>query len=171
MTFLERLMAKTDRDEQTGCWNYTGYLQDGYGRARLPVHKRGIRGRKVLVHRYVYEQTIGVVPDGMELDHLCRNRACCNPDHLEPVTSRENTLRGHWGVLHTHCVNGHEMTPGNTLWRQRNDRPAGKQRICRECQEQRDREYYAAKRADPAKWEAELARTREAKRRARRKSA
>lgn len=49
----------------------------------------------VLAHRYAYELLVGPIPDGLQLDHLCRVRACCNPDHLEPVTNRENVIRGH----------------------------------------------------------------------------
>jgi HNH endonuclease len=72
----------------TGCWIWTGELnRNGYGRM-------WINGRRVMVHRHVYEALVGPIPDGAVLDHTCRNRACCAPHHLEPVTVRENTLRG-----------------------------------------------------------------------------
>jgi hypothetical protein len=70
-----------------GCWVWTGCTVKGYG----TVH---FRGRKWMAHRLVFELLREPVPDGMQLDHLCRNPSCVNPDHLEIVTSRENTLRG-----------------------------------------------------------------------------
>lgn len=75
-------------DETTGCWVWQRCLNAyGYGQMR-------VGGKAWLAHRYYYEQTCGPIPDGLELDHLCRNRACVNPDHLEPVTRSVNTLRG-----------------------------------------------------------------------------
>lgn len=65
------------------------------------------------VHVVVWEHTYGAKPEGMELDHLCRVPACCNIEHLELVTHRENMRRGRWGTA-THCIHGHEFTPENT---------------------------------------------------------
>lgn len=71
-----------------GCWVWTGRLnRNGYGRVWW-------QGREPVVHRVVWELLIGPIPKGLVLDHLCRNRACCNPGHLEPVTQRENVVRG-----------------------------------------------------------------------------
>lgn len=112
-----------------GCWIWTGPCAKGYG--RVSVREAGSR-RSMQIHRYAYEQLVGPIPDGLQLDHLCRNRACCNPAHLEPVTSRENTLRGTNQVARqaaaTHCVHGHEFTPENTYVE-----PGGR-RKCRTCQ-------------------------------------
>jgi hypothetical protein len=69
------------------CWEWTGRTDQGYGRV-------SIGGRQLRAHRVVYERLVGRVPDGLVLDHLCRNRGCVNPDHLEPVTNEENIRRG-----------------------------------------------------------------------------
>lgn len=83
----------------------------------------GGRNRFTHSHRFAYELLVGPVPEGMQLDHLCRNRWCCNPEHLELVTPRENTLRGVGpsavNAVKTHCKNGHEFTPENTRVDQR----------------------------------------------------
>jgi hypothetical protein len=85
--FDDDLRAKYDVDPDTGCWVWNSpTLVNGYGQVR-----RG--GRSWLAHRYIYEQTFGPVPDGLDLDHLCRNIRCVNPDHLEPVTHAENMRR------------------------------------------------------------------------------
>jgi len=91
-----------------GCWLWTAGKSAGYGRSRYE------RGKTRRAHRRVYELLIGPVPEGLELDHLCRNRACCNPWHLEPVTHRENILRGESPMAlcakKTTCVAGHPFS-------------------------------------------------------------
>lgn len=83
-----QLRMRLSEDPETGCWVWTGRLnRNGYGRAWW-------KGREPVAHRAVWEAILGTIPTGTVLDHLCRNRACCNPKHLEPVTVRENTLRG-----------------------------------------------------------------------------
>ncbi len=72
-----------------GHWLWRGGLtSDGYGRWQLTDSRR-----KVLTHRFIYEELVGPIPDGLEIDHLCEIHNCCNPDHLEPVTSQENKRR------------------------------------------------------------------------------
>jgi len=95
-----------------GCWQWTGATnKGGYGSLRW-------EGRFPYAHRVVYELLVGPIPKGMQLDHLCRNRACVRPDHLEPVTCRENVLRGDGiaanNARKTHCPQGHEYTEENT---------------------------------------------------------
>lgn len=96
------------------CWLWTGAADHfGYGRF-------GHNGRVVLTHRFSYESVRGPVPAGTELDHLCRNPRCVNPAHLEPVSHRENVVRGARANKET-CRNGHPMTPENiTAWSARN---------------------------------------------------
>lgn len=114
--FIQERIAEQDAGYSTHCWAWQGYLRsDGYAEADLG---RGI-GR-VRIHRLSYEVFVGLIPDSLVLDHLCLNQACCNPEHLEPVTSAENTRRAHAlkhshsGNPETHCGNGHERTPDST---------------------------------------------------------
>lgn len=84
----EKVLLGARIDDATGCWNWTRTIQpNGYGRI-------SIDGRLVYVHRAAYEAFVGPIPDGLDIDHLCRNRRCCNPEHLEAVTRRTNLLRG-----------------------------------------------------------------------------
>lgn len=114
-------------DEVTGCWNWTGPINyDGYAYARIDG------GRPCRVHRAYYERLVGPIPEGLVIDHLCRNRRCVNPAHLQPVTNRENLLRG-IGIAavaasRTHCPQGHEYSPENTYVS-----PRGGYRQCRAC--------------------------------------
>lgn len=110
-----------------GCWEWQGYRY-GNGYAAMSW-----QGTQQLLHRLAYEYFVGAIPPGMQLDHLCRIRHCVNPEHLEPITSRENTRR----AMRTHCVNGHEFTPENTYT------PADGKRYCRECRRRRVKEYQA----------------------------
>jgi len=88
---LEKALQRYIVDEETGCWLWTGATRGGYGRLKLTDHGM------MQAHRASYEFHKGKIPEGMCLDHLCRNRSCINPDHLEPVTIQENIRRGEAG--------------------------------------------------------------------------
>jgi HNH endonuclease len=107
------------------CWVWPGRIDsDGYGRL----------GHRQLAHRAVYVAARGPIPANYEIDHLCMNRACFNPDHLEVTTHSENT---HRAVLsRTHCKRGH-------LWNQENTytRPLDGSRFCRTCNLENTRSY------------------------------
>lgn len=132
-TFPARLFAKIDASGV--CWEWTGALNKGYG-----VIGRGARGTGLeQAHRAVWTLLVGPIPDGMTLDHLCRNRPCCMPDHLEPVTSVENVRRGYGPgsghyVERTVCKNGHPWTP-EVYWQKG-------YRLCKTCISIRSAERY-----------------------------
>lgn len=118
-----RFFGYVTRDEG-GCWIFELLSRDGYGRFWF-------KGKQMRAHRWAFEFLVGPIPDGFVLDHLCRNRACVNPDHLEPVTQRINTLRGETlpaqNILKLLCVRGHRLDGDNLR------RDAKGRRRCREC--------------------------------------
>lgn len=112
----------------SGCWEYQGALTHGYGMIR-----DSRAGKNMMAHRAVWEHLRSSIPEGYQIDHLCRNKRCVNPDHLEPVTASENTRRGLAPVLgsihnssKTHCPQGHAYDEENTY------RNNGR-RACRTC--------------------------------------
>lgn len=140
-TLVERFCHKV-AFAANGCWEWAGSRSDtGYGNMQVGSGK--VRN----AHRLSYEMFIGPVPDGLELDHLCRNRGCVNPAHLEPVTRTTNILRGNGPAIRkarTHCKNGHPFDAENTI--------LAPHRICRACKNQRNAAYKrrSAQRQQPA---------------------
>jgi len=86
-SFAERLMSRYDVDPSTGCWQWTGTLMSG-GYGQIARH-----GRNTTAHRAMWEHLRAPIPPGETIDHLCLNRRCVNPDHLEVVTYSENNYR------------------------------------------------------------------------------
>lgn len=118
------------------CWIWNGTICDGYGRFRID-------GKDVFAHRWSYELLRAEIPPSLRIDHLCRNRACVNPWHLEPVSQRENVLRGEGvpalNARKTHCNSGHEFTYANTYV----DPDGGREcRICRAARQRRFESKY-----------------------------
>lgn len=125
-----RFWEKVDKDDPGGCWIWRGATgHAGYGVFRGP-------DRNVGAHRFAYEDVAGPIPEGLELDHLCRTPLCVNPAHLEPVTHAENMARGSIAAK-THCKHGHAYTSENT------GRNPNGTRYCRAC----NRERYHRRRA------------------------
>lgn len=134
---LDRLMDKFTM-QPSGCWIWQG-SQNGVGYGELRFGKV-----KKYAHRLMYELFNGPIPGGQQIDHLCRNRSCVNPMHLEAVSASVNVRRAmpyRIDTHKTHCSNGHEYTIENSY--QRKD---GKGRNCNECVRTRAREYQKRKR-------------------------
>lgn len=116
------------------CWEWdVPHPKSGYG----TIWDSDLQ-KNVLAHRWAYTHMVGPIAPDKEIDHLCRNRRCVNPAHLEPVTGRENTRRGFWGTR-TECSHGHPFTPENT------GRNKKGQRFCRSCKRISDRRSRARK--------------------------
>ncbi len=123
MTLSERMESKIEKITESGCFIWlASTTRCGYGQIR--VNKKNLSA-----HRVAYEIARGPIPQGLDLDHLCRVRCCVNPDHLEPVTRFENSIRGE-RATRTHCPRGHEYTDSNTYYHRRGHQS---HRICRVC--------------------------------------
>jgi hypothetical protein len=112
-----KLWEKMAVARDTGCWEWRGFIRNGYGTSRIHGSKN--------VHRWAYIFWHGRDPDGLDVSHLCHNRRCCNPDHLVAETRRDNMQRS-GPATRTHCPYGHPYDEDNTY---RNERG----RTCRAC--------------------------------------
>lgn len=124
----QNFWSKVRECPSTGCWLWQACIQrDGYGQF-------AVGRRRVLSHRLAYTTLVGPISAGLEIDHLCRVRECCNPTHLEPVTRQVNVDRGNSGLhnaVKTHCPKGHAYDGAN-LWMTHTERGTPK-RVCRAC--------------------------------------
>lgn len=122
---LDRFWSKVDKSGD--CWEWTAATSGGYGRF-------GMDGRSWRAHRVAYILILGEFPEGLELDHLCRNKRCVNPAHLEPVTHHVNVLRGECPsarrARRTLCIRGHALGPVRAY-------PSGAKRQCDICEAER----------------------------------
>lgn len=122
----DQLSAKIEPEPTSGCWLWTAATDPkGYGRVGIPGTRRA-----GLAHRIIYELLVGPIPDGLEMDHLCRNTSCVSPWHLEPVTRLVNVRRGNGGqywATKTECPKGHPYDEANTSINGRGSREC---RIC-----------------------------------------
>lgn len=138
-TVEERFWAKVQGGDVTSCWIWkAAILHNGYGQFRA-------NGVAMKAHRWAYETLRSEIPAGLVIDHLCRNRACVNPWHLDPVSIKTNVLRGvgHTArnATKTHCPQGHAYDEINTY-----TSPTG-WRKCRECTRTLNAQSKRAKRA------------------------
>jgi hypothetical protein len=146
----ERLL-RNRRIVESGCWEWRGGVHpNGYASTNVGSRAGGAKRRRVYVHRLAFELWRGEIPDGLDLDHLCRNRRCFNPAHLEPVTRRVNTLRGDGPAIlaringeKTHCKNGHDLSVYGRL--RRSDKTW---RSCTLCSAENEKRYRARKRKE-----------------------
>lgn len=125
-----RLHGLPDHDDAEGCWLWRGNVNNrGYG--VIGWRESPTKNRGTSAHRVAYQLFKGEIPDGYEIDHLCRVILCCRPDHLEAVTPDENRRRAVAAL--THCPHGHEYDEANTYLR-----PDGAGRDCRSCRSARN---------------------------------
>lgn len=133
MPLKERLLRAVEI--RRGCWGWRLYkTPDGYGRIR-------VEKTIVMAHRLAYQMFHGPIPDGMEVDHTCWNRECCNPEHLRLLPAIENRRRQR-NALKPTCAHGHELSGWNLIIRKN-----GTSRDCRECMNAAQRRYQERKRA------------------------
>jgi hypothetical protein len=146
--YLEDRIKANIKIDSNGCWNWQlSKERGGYGKIKVAYKSK-------LAHRVSYEVFVGEIPNGLQLDHICKVRACVNPAHLEPVTAKENlhrsSLKELWAAKKevTHCPQGHKYTTANTLIKQ--NKWGNDCRNCRTCHRERELTRYHAKKLEMA---------------------
>lgn len=135
---MEKFLGKVKKGLPNECWPWEGTTNNGYGQVTMP-------GRQVAAHRLSYQAWIGPIPEGLDIHHVCHNKLCVNPAHLEALPHKDHT-RQHLtnpltqNFLKTHCLRGHELSGYNVY-------VINGSRNCRECNNRRNRESYARKKA------------------------
>jgi hypothetical protein len=125
--------AKIHPEPNTGCWLWAGQIMsNGYGRIT-------VKRKTTLLHRFVYNTLIGKIPSGLVIDHKCRIKCCCNPEHLEPVTNQENLARG--VAARPYCKHGHLFDSTRTAT------GIGRFRNCKTCVRIHNQRQYAKRKA------------------------
>lgn len=132
---MEKFLAKVEKGVPNECWPWLGTTNNGYGQVTMP-------GRQISAHRLAYAAWIGPIPEGFEVHHICENKSCVNPAHLDSLPHKDHTRRHltnplTQNFLKTHCKRGHELTGYNVY----PTKSGG--RTCRECNNMRNREHYA----------------------------
>ena len=139
-TLYQRFWAKVNKTDT--CWLWTACASHGYGRIKVG----GGFGKMLQAHRVAYEMLVGPIPEGLHLDHLCRVTLCVNPNHLEPVTPRENILRGENHVAkrarQTECLRGHPLSGANLYTNSKGGR------ACKICQNESNKRSYHRRKAN-----------------------
>lgn len=136
-----RFESKVERTDT--CWLWLGATNSrGYG-------CWGVEGVSQLAHRVAYELLVGPIPEGLTIDHLCFNKVCVNPAHMEPVTREENSRRKERVIRPTHCPQGHELTDDNLYVKNRSD-GHGINRYCKTCKRASLNRWRAKKRQSAA---------------------
>ena len=146
VSLKERFWSKVALPDPYGCMLWTGCkFRGGHGMFKID-------GKNVGAHRVAYELSVGPIPEGLHIDHLCRVRHCVTPDHMEPVTPQENTRRGNLWMRRgsherakTHCPKGHPYDDENT--NRRKGRGNTLRRDCRECHRARSKAWKQARKA------------------------
>lgn len=137
-SLYDRFIEKVEMVTESGCWIWVGCCDsNGYGNLSKGVKVVEGYRKNYYAHRVAYELYKGSIPEGLDIDHLCRVRCCVNPDHLEAVCRKENVMRGNspsnFNSIKMHCIRGHRLEGDNLFF------DCDGYRQCRTCSRMRKR--------------------------------